>query len=71
MVVLRLVLVCEAKAFDLARILVRITYRGDFALLESAENAVDLKFSVDIRLLLLDIRRLVDVGSHFGPFICD
>lgn len=61
----------KPKLFDLACILVRITYRGDFALLESTENAVDLKFSVDIRLLLLDIRRLVDVGSHFGSFICD
>ncbi len=44
------------------------TYRGDLAGLEGLENAVDLKFAVDIGILLLDVGRLVDVGSHDCEF---
>lgn len=44
---------------------VMVTYRRDLALLESTDDAVNLQFSVNIRLLLLDIRRFVDTCSHF------
>lgn len=40
------------------------TYRGDLAGLESLEDAVNLKFAVDVGILLLDVGGLVDVGSH-------
>lgn len=42
----------------------RATYRGDLAGLEGSVDAVQLKFAVDVGILLLEIGGLVDVGSH-------
>lgn len=40
-----------------------VTYRGHLAILEGADNTVDLKLAVNISLLLLRIQWLVD-GGH-------
>lgn len=40
------------------------TYRWNLASLESGDDAIKLKFAVDVGLLLLGVGRFVDVGRH-------
>jgi hypothetical protein len=42
------------------------TYRWDLAVLEGADDTIDLKLAVDVGLLLLLHHRTVHIGSHVG-----
>lgn len=48
----------------LSKVVGWFTYRRDLAVLKGADDTVDLKLTVDICLLLLDVGGLVDLGGR-------